>query len=152
MSFQIISPLADIVCISILLAIITTAINVKFFKMADRMKSQKEMRARNKDMLALMKKGDDESKRKAEEMQKEAMKAMSEQMKDMPKQMIVIGIIIFPIYILLQQLYTPAGYLIVHGVGIPFLGDRMGFAEIYAWSIGITGIILSIIISKVYSK
>ena|SRR3989338_9324166 len=152
MSFQIISPAIDIAVIAVALAIISMLVQIRFLNWKKTRQLQGSIKEKNKKAMELMKKGDESSKREAEELQKQVMQEMQAQFQNMPKQLIVSMIIFLPPFLLIQNLYSSAGFIITLGFEVPLLGAKWGWLKWYFVCAFISGIVINAIVSKLEKK
>ena len=130
---MIFAPIIDIAGISLILAVVSKAIQNKYMD-KDAMKAQQEkMKEKQKKMKELMKKEDQKSKNELEALEKEMFEAMQEMMSKSSKVMLVSLVVFLPAFAIIGFLYGEA--IINLPLAVPWLMQGFDLFNIGTWGI-----------------
>ena len=115
-------PAMDIALIAIVFGIFSFTVNRKLIDQKAMKASQKDMGEKRKKAMELMKKNDEKSKKEADKLNQEMMEATTKTLGGTLKAMVVVLVVFFPIYWLINASYSDQ--IIALPFNVPFLGTE----------------------------
>ena len=128
---MVISPMVDIVGISLALSIVSQIVQKKFMNRDEMKKHQESMKEKNKRMKELIGKDDHKSKNELEALEKEMLESMQKMMNGSMKVMIASSVVFLPAYWLLGHFYGTA--VIDLPIPIPWFVQGFNLFDTATW-------------------